>query len=97
MEQEFAVSSYWLNVWFWGLLYLFILLGIPTYYAIKKYVGLWLNPLDSKETVISIFVKTFIVLILSKALADIVIALANEFYRSEYYVKEFLKYLSGGG
>jgi hypothetical protein len=96
-NQSFAVSTYWLNVWFWGLLYVAILLGIPAYYGIKKYMGLWLNPLDTKETIISIFIKIFLVMIISQALADIVIALTDKFYHSKYYLHEFLKYLSGGG
>ena len=86
-----------LSLWFWGLTFFGILLGIPFYYIFAKMIpSLWFNPLDTRKSLMVMFIEAFLSALFGYALAQFVIDIADPFWHSKMYLKLFIQQMMGG-
>jgi len=86
-----------LSTWFWGLTFFGIFLGIPTYYVFAKMIpALWLNPLETRKSLIVLFIEGFLSAVFGYALAKFIIDIADPFWHSKMYLKIFIEKMMGG-
>jgi len=90
-----GISAFELSVWFWGIVYLIIILGIPFYFGYKEISSFWANPMEKRISVIGAYAKIILITILAYAVAEIFIDITDPFFHSKYYLSIFLKYLRG--